>query len=355
MIIREIKYRPFHRSLKSKFSSAANQISERNGFFISVEDQHGNQGIGEVSPLPGFNSETIFDAENNIKHLNQLLTGKEISTDQFFSGDSLYSKRIVPSVCFGFEQAVLNLLISNDDDLLTQQFDLLQKKIIPVNSVIDLSEKSKILNEVTGTISSGFRTIKLKAGRANFEDELEILDTLRKNIPDEIQIRLDVNSAWDANRAIENLQKLSPYNIQYVEDPCQDLECLIKISKISPIPIAPDCTIRSMDALTRLLDYALFKFIVIKPMMLGSIVKLIKLLKQAEERNIYFVISSAFETAVGRSMLVLLSSLVKHNYAHGLATSKYFDDEEITDPYPIENGAIKFNPVYFPQKFNIEL
>lgn len=355
MIIREIKYRPFHRSLKSKFSSASNQITERKGFFISVQDQYGNSGIGEISPLLGFSSESLIDAENDIKFLNKSISGKEFSIDQYFSGDSLYSKRIVPSVSFGFEQAVLNLLISNNHVLLSNYFNLSHKEIIPVNSVIDLSGKNKILNEVTGIIDSGFRTIKLKAGRSNFDEELEILDSLREKIPDEIQIRLDVSSAWDANSTLENLQKLSPYNIQFVEDPCRDLEFLSRISKVSPIPIAPDFTIQSIEELTRLLDNDFFKFIVIKPMMLGSIVRLIKLLKRVEGRNIYFVISSAFETEVGRSMLILLSSMVKHNFAHGLATSRYFEDEEFQDPYPIVNGTIKFNPVFYPPKFKIDL
>jgi o-succinylbenzoate synthase len=355
MIIKKIKYKPFCKGLKKTFLSAANQITERTGFYLTIEDQYGNTGLGEISPLTGFNKESISDAENDVKYLSQFLSGKEVKPNHILSSDPFYDKIIVPSVCFGFEQAILNLLLCYNRDLFSKQINPSQKKIIPANTVIDLTDKDEILNEVMININSGYQTIKLKVGRKNFNDDLEILDALRKNIPDEVQIRLDANSAWDADTAYLNLQKLAPYKIQYIEDPCDYIDCLNRLSKISPIPIALDFTIKSIDELERCINSGLFRFIVIKPMILGSIFKLIEIIKLAEVKNIYVVISSAFETVVGRSMLVFLSSLVKHNYAHGLATSSFFEDEGIPDVFPIENGAIKFDPTTYPPKFEIEL
>lgn len=355
MIINKMKYRPFRTGLKEKFLSAAGQITERTGFYISIEDQDGNKGLGEISPLNGFSKESLLDAENDIEHLIKLLIGKKIDPKQFLSSDSLYDKLIVPSVSFGFEQALMNLFFSVNRDFFSKQINLSQKEIIPVNTVIDLTDKDVILNEVMDNIKSGFQTIKLKVGRKNFNDDLEILDTLRKNIPDEVQIRLDANCSWDADTAYKNIQCLTPYKIQYIEDPCEHIEDLINLSKVSPVPIAPDFTLTSIDELKKILTNGLFQFIVIKPMILGSIFNLMDVIKLAEIKNTYVVISSAFETTVGRSLLVFLSSLVKHNYAHGLATSSFFEDEGIPDPFPIENGAIKFNPINYPPKFEIDL
>jgi o-succinylbenzoate synthase len=355
MIINKIKYKPFRTGLKTKFLSSANQITERTGFYVSIEDQYGNKGIGEISPLTGFSKESVLDAKKDVEYLIKLLIGKKIDPKQFLSSDSLYHKVIVPSVSFGFEQALLNLLFSHNRNFFSKQISLSQKEIIPVNTVIDLTDKNVILNEVMDNIKSGYQTIKLKVGRKNFNDDLEILDTLRKNIPDEVQIRLDANCAWDVDTAYKNIQSFAPYKIQYIEDPCEHIEDLINLSKVSPVPIAPDFTLTSIDELKKIITNDLFQFIVIKPMILGSIFNLIEIMNLAEIKNTYVVISSAFETAVGRSLLVFLSSLVKHNYAHGLATSSFFEDEGIPDPFPIENGAIKFNPINYPPKLEIDL
>ena len=46
----------------------------------------------------------------------------------------------------------------------------------------------------------------------------------------------------------------------------------------------------------------------------------IKIVELASENSINVIITSAYETVIGKAMLLYLASLTNHNYAHGLNT-----------------------------------
>lgn len=355
MIIEEIKYRLFNVELTRPFQTSTEKISERTGFYFTIKDRSGNLGIGEVSPLPGFSKESLQDAENDIARLIKIFSEKEFEFNFDFNIDLHAGSKIVPSVKFGFEQALINLFLKQNDSIFTNLLNSIKKNFIEVNFVVDINDRNEILKKVNEATTNGYRTIKLKIGRENFDEDLSIIDSIRSKIPMEINLRLDPNGAWDVDTAFEYIQKLSGYNIQYIEDPCNHVECMLKLNTISPIPIALDLCVNTMDDLAKQISSGKFKYIVVKPMLLGSVVKLIELIDVANSMNVNLIISSAFETAIGKSMLVLIAALTNHHYSHGLATSEYFRNEPIKDQYKIKNGSINFDNKSFPPNFEISL
>ena len=85
---------------------------------------------------------------------------------------------------------------------------------------------------------------------------------------------------------------------------------------------------------------------------MGGITESIDLINLIETENRRVIISSAFESSIGRSALVFLSSLVKSNSTHGLAVSSYFSNDIAEDIYPIVSGKIFFDENMYPPKFN---
>lgn len=355
MIIKEIKYKPFKVEFTRPFNTSIGVISERTGFYLSLKDELGNSGIGEISPLPGFSKECFNDIEKELPRLNNILYGKEFEINSISEFQLLYDQILLPSVQFGFEQALINLLLLRNHQKFSFFNDIIIKNMIEVNAIIDIIEKEEVLKKVVDFIASGFKTIKIKIGRKNFNDDLQIIDLIRNKIPDEVQIRLDSNGAWDADTTFENIQRLSSYNIQYIEDPCNKIDCLIKLSSFSPIPIALDTNVFSLQDLSNYITNNSFNFLVVKPMLLGSIFKLIDLINKANKIGVNLIISSTFETPVGRSIHCFLAALTTHKYAHGLATSHYFTDKKVHDSFPIKNGSIIFQKNLFPPKFDISL
>jgi hypothetical protein len=48
---------------------------------------------------------------------------------------------------------------------------------------------------------------------------------------------------------------------------------------------------------------------------------------------------------------MLLASLINGNYAHGLNTASYLEDDLDNDIYSVNNGKINFKPNNYPPEF----
>ena len=351
MILKEIKYSPFSYKLKNPFQTSSGIISERKGFFVSVHDELGNDSIGECSPLPRFSYESYIEVEKFLSNeLKQLLVN-EIESDPGKIKQTVAQFTKLQSVRFALEQAMLGLVMRRDKNFSKNNF-YASKKTISVNAVIGFDEPENILAKIEEKYNAGYRTFKIKVGRENFSGDFELVRLVREKFSNRITIRLDANGKWDIDSAVENLAKLSESDIEYIEEPCRNLACLMKLAEHSRIPIAVDESLKTYENVEEVLKTPAIKFFVVKPMILGGIINAAQLIKEAEAYGKKIIISSAFETPIGKSALVFLASLASHNHAHGLDTADMFFNPPITDPYPVQNSHIVFDSENFPPHFD---
>ena len=351
MILKEIKYSPFSYKLKNPFQTSSGTISERKGFFVLVHDERGNDSIGECSPLPGFSSESYGEVEKFLSLELKRFVGYEIESDPGKIKQTVAQFTKLPSVQFALEQALLGLVLQRDKNFIRNNFAL-GKTTIPVNAVIGFDKPENILAKVEEKYNAGYRTFKIKVGKENFSDDYELVKLVGEKFTGKITIRLDANGKWNIDSAVDNLAKLSEFDIEYIEEPCGNLSCLMKLAEHSKIPIAVDESLKTYENVEEVLKTTAIKFLVVKPMILGGIIDAARLIKEAEAYGKKIIISSAFETPIGKSALVFLASLTSHNNAHGLDTAGMFFNLPITDPYPVQNSHIFFDPEIFPPHFN---
>ncbi|MHB9041554.1 MAG: o-succinylbenzoate synthase [Melioribacteraceae bacterium] len=352
MTIREFKYFPFSLNLKTPFQTSSQIITERNGFIISISDELGSSAYGECSPLPGFSYESINDVERILKGLRYQIIGFSLEENLTAISNLLSEFKLVPSIVFALEQAILSLCVKRNKNFIVEFFGD-TNSIIEMNAVIGFDKTDNILTRIEEKVKNGFCTFKLKVGRNNFEDDFNLIKSVREKFGESIKIRLDANGKWNSETVNANLEKLSQFNVQYIEEPCGDLGTLNNLSVTADIPIAIDESISSIEDATKIINNSKIEFIVLKPMVLNGIISSLKLIKEAERKEKNIVISSSFESAVGRSALVLLASATNHSFAHGLDTSEYFERDICKDPYEVKEGKIKFDIENYPPQFDL--
>ena len=90
-------------------------------------------------------------------------------------------------------------------------------------------------------INNGFKIIKVKLGD-NGKKDVERIKAIRECIGKDIQIRIDANQGWDVDEAIEALNNMNKYNIEYCEEPInRDLSFRLgEVKMASPINIMAD-------------------------------------------------------------------------------------------------------------------
>ena len=345
MIIKEAKYFPFALRLKTPFINSSNTFTERKGLILKLTDELDNVGYGECSPLPGFSEESLEEAETSLKNTLVFLNQTEFESD--FNVPSELS-----SVKFAVEQALLSLAFQQNAKFWINKLGLVNR-IILVNAVLGFDSLENILVKIQEKIELGFDTFKIKVGRENPYDDFELLETIRNSFGYDIKLRLDANQKWSSDEAIEYLERFKDYVIEFVEEPCEFTCSTFRTVEESHIPIALDESIKSQQTAELYIKECKADFLVIKPVLTGGIFSTLKIIETAKRTDKKVIISSAFESAVGKSALVMLASLPNHYYAHGLDTSGCFEKDLCDDPYRSNQAKFSFNPSNFPPKFSL--
>ena len=324
---------------KQPFTTSKGIITERKGFLIKLDSANGKSGYGDCCPLPDFGSESYEQAEAKIKDL-ELKIKIDLNDIEKSIIKTLEPLNDFPALRHGFEQALLNLISRDQNISLNEILNSSSKKTINVNAAIGFLTAEESVLRAKELISKGYKTIKLKVGRKDFKEDYAYVKVIRKNIGNNIHLRIDANGKWNFSNAVSSLRRLEKFGIEYAEQPCSNIEDYLALSHKTHIPLAADESIRSIKDAYDFISRKAASVIILKPMMLGGIIPTLKIIQFAQENKIKVVVTTSLDSCIGRSFAVLAASFVEQETAHGLGTAELFENDLFPDPYPVKNGQI---------------
>jgi len=117
---------------------------------------------------------------------------------------------------------------------------------IPLSWSIPITDVEKGANEAKGMVGRGWRIIKVKVGRPNPDDDVEMVRVIRDAVGPRVSVRVDANQAYSVKTAIRTARKLERYEVTFFEQPVAwwDLDGLAEVSRTTELPIMADesCT-----------------------------------------------------------------------------------------------------------------
>ncbi len=220
------------------------------------------------------------------------------------------------------------------------------RRKIPVNATIPALSPGEAI-EVFDSFN-GCKSAKVKVAQRGqtLKNDIDRLRALREHAPTDTRFRIDANGGWsvaDALVAIEAVYNVLGESLEYVEQPCATVEELVALrSRISPILIAADESIRKTDDPLRVAAIGAADIVIIKVAPLGGVAAALRI---SADAGLPTVVSSALDSAVGiRAGLALAGALPNLPYACGLATTSLLG-EDLYRFAPI-NGEIEIrNPL----------
>jgi O-succinylbenzoate synthase len=184
--------------------------------------------------------------------------------------------------------------------------------------------------------ASGCRVVKVKVGDRDGEARVR---AVREALGPAGRVRLDANGAWDLETARRSLARLSAFDPELVEDPVADVEDLAVLRRISPIPVAAEASIRTIEDAVRLRRLEAADLVVIKPQRIGGVRAA---LAAAEAAGVPAIPSSALETSVGlAAVLAVAAALPELPFAAGVGTALLLDSDVVDDPLRPVNGWLE--------------
>lgn len=302
--------------LKSKVQIFSRKTSNRTGVVLKLTDKNGNFAWGEHFPLIIPGSAALQSIKSDISALAADLINKELNFD---NSNFKFFLNSTDEVDFGgyahiFEMALLQLIAQQKDISLQKLLNPNAGNIVKINGLITGAEKNTD-NAVKRMISSGFDTIKIKTGSGNPEEDVQMVRYIADKLPQNIKIRLDANRAWTYHGAINFCSIIAGLNIEYIEEPLQNIDNMEKFCRESPLAVALDESIIEGN-------YVINgpRFLVIKTFLLNSLSQINTIIRYARKENMDIVFSDTYSSGLGILYQAELSAAFGGRLAMGFDT-----------------------------------
>lgn len=328
-------FKKYQLHFKRPAGTSRGVMYDKDTYFIIIEDK-GQFAFGECNLFKGLSADERPDYEEKLTQVcQQISKGEEISFDDLAEW---------PSILFGVETVLKDHRNGCKKIIFPSDF-IFSKGSIPINGLIWMGDTKYMLAQIEEKLKDGFSCLKMKIGAINFENELEIIKSIREKFSlKEIELRVDANGAFSKIEAIEKLNRLAEYDIHSIEQPITtgDWDSMAEVVQNSPIPVALDeelIGIFSTKEKEVLIKKILPPYIILKPALVGGFSGCDKWIRIAEASSVQWWITSALESNIGLNAIAQYTFTKNNPLPQGLGTGKLYTNN-FDSPLRIENGAL---------------
>jgi o-succinylbenzoate synthase len=340
-------YKKYILNFKNPSGTSRGILRTKETWFI-ILTENGKIGVGETGLFRGLSIDDISDYEDKLIWVcNNIDLGLENLLKALYE---------FPSIQFGLEQAFLSLNSEDKFQLFPSQFTRGEKSI-PINGLVWMGEKDFMKNQIKEKLSIGFSCIKMKIGAIDFDTEIELLKSIRKEFsPNEIELRVDANGAFNPKDALEKLKILSELEIHSIEQPIKQgqVNDMSELCAKTPLPIALDeelIGVFSSEEKKKLLKTIKPQYIILKPSLIGGFAGSKEWINLADQTNCGWWITSALESNIGLNAIAQFTDTLQSDLPQGLGTGGLFTNN-FDSPLEVKNGTLQYNP---KQNWNFKL
>ncbi|MCK7590544.1 o-succinylbenzoate synthase [Subsaxibacter sp. CAU 1640] len=331
-------YRKYILNFKQPSGTSRGILKTKETWFIILEN-NGKKGIGECGILRGLSADDRSDYKDTLRW----------TVDNIELGLEVLLQKLVefPSIQFGLEMAFKSLNSENPFELFPSKYTKGEDSIA-INGLIWMGSESFMKQQIKDKISDGFKCIKLKIGAIDFETELSLLKSIRKEFSSsDIELRVDANGAFMPDEALEKLKRLSDFDLHSIEQPIKQGQWqeMADLCEKTPLPIALDEELIGVFDVTKkkeLLQTIKPQFIILKPSFVGGFSGSNEWIELSELQQIGWWFTSALESNVGLNAISQWTYKLQNPMFQGLGTGGLFTNN-FDSPLLVKNGTLRYD------------
>lgn len=332
-------YQKYILNFKQPSGTSRGILKTKETWFLIIQEND-NWGIGECGILRGLSADDRPDYELKLKWVcENIHLGK----------DALYKNLVeFPSIQIGVEMAFMSFYAENKFELFPSEF-CRGEATIPINGLIWMGDKVFMKQQISERLEAGFSCIKLKIGAIDFQSEMDLLKSIRKEFSSsEIELRVDANGAFSPSDAMEKLKRLSEYQLHSIEQPIKpkQFSSMAQLCEETPLPIALDeelIGVFSSEEKEHLISTIKPQYIILKPSFIGGFAGSDEWINLVEKYAIGWWITSALESNVGLNAISQYTFTKNSKLPQGLGTGSLFTNN-ISAPLEVIDGSLTYNP-----------
>ncbi|WP_418604187.1 o-succinylbenzoate synthase [Hwangdonia sp.] len=329
-------YHKYILNFKQASGTSRGVLKTKETWFIVIE-HNGKKGIGECGVFRGL-------SVDDVPHYEDILQWTCVNI-HLGLGLLLDELKKFPSIQFGLEMAFKSLESENKFELFPSEFTK-GNASIPINGLIWMGSEAFMKQQIKDKISAGFNCIKMKIGAIDFQTEINLIKSIRKEFSSkDIELRVDANGAFSKDEALEKLKMLSDFDLHSIEQPIKQgqIEAMANLCENTPLPIALDEELIGVFSVTKkkeLLQTISPQYIILKPSLVGGFKGSDMWIEIAEKLNIGWWITSALESNIGLNAIAQYTFVKQSDLPQGLGTGALFTNN-FDSPLQVKNGTLQ--------------
>ncbi len=324
MRLASVEVIPYALPFKEPYVTARGTLTRREMVLLRIRDADGVVGLGEAVPLSLRGGVTIERVVRELEALG-VLTDLDETT---LSGHALGLSS--PARCAALT-ALLDLRSRTAAEDVVRRADLGRPATqtgqstggVRCNATLVAGEPAAVAEDALGWAAEGYTTFKLKLGVG---EDIGQVRAVREAVGPEARIRVDVNAAWDVERAARTLAALEEFDLELVEQPVASLAEMAELASRTAVPLAGDESVESRADAERAVSIGACRLAGVKLSKVGGPEEAIAI---AEVIPSY--LSSALDGPVGIAAAAQVAGTLRDaaptgavQLAHGLATQRLF-------------------------------
>lgn len=332
-------YKKYILNFKNPSGTSRGILKTKETWFIILKKDD-KTGVGETGLFRGLSIDDVANYEEKLIWVCQ-----NINKGLSFLLNELFE---FPSIQFGLEQAFISLESKDQFELFPSQFTK-GNDAIDINGLIWMGDKQFMKSQIKEKLKTGFSCIKMKIGAINFDAEIELLKSIRKEFSSkEIELRVDANGAFNPIEALEKLKILSEFEIHSIEQPIKQgqVQEMAELCAKTPLPIALDeelIGVFSSKEKGKIITSINPQYIILKPSLIGGFAGSQEWINLAAQNNIDWWITSALESNIGLNAIAQFTHTLQSKLPQGLGTGGLFTNN-FESPLEVKNGTLQYNP-----------
>lgn len=200
--------------------------------------------------------------------------------------------------------------------------------VSPTNQTLFWSSFESFTARAKAYVDRGFLDLKVRVGVGDVAEDISRIAELRRLFGNRIKIAADANGQWREAEALENLKRLAPFDLAYVEQPIAagDWTAIERLALESPVPIMLDESVASAGDVARICGLAGRVSAHLKLVKLGGIAPTMESARRLANAGVAFMIGQMNEGAGATAAALHVASATLPAFAELYGADGLIDD-----------------------------
>ena len=306
---------------------------------VEITLANGVKGIGETICLLEFIEPVLVNTVFPIAR-NHRACDAEKFTRNIFGAGYYHHKRAAVMAMAAVEMAMWDAYAKCVCQPLSSLWGGIYRDRVDVSAYLFGTDQYALANAASRFMDKGYRSFKVKIGMT-LDSDITNIEAVRKVIGP-MELRGDVNSAWTPGTAKRMLEKMRPYDLQYVEQPLEldDLTGHAELRRSQPVPIALDESAYTLSDVGNIVRMGAADVILLDPHEIGGLWQTIKAAAIAESVGIPTLLHSGGELGPSQAAYVHLAASIPNMSIAIDSERDYLLDDVVLDAPQVVDGAI---------------